>query len=716
MLTSFGEFVFRRARAILAVSALVLVLAGVLGVGAFGKLASGGFQDPSATSTRAQKLIASDFGGQANLILLVHAKSGSVDDPAVAADGARLAGRLSAEPSVDSVESYWEGHAPGLRSTDTSDALITMHVRGDDTQADTSSKALIDRYTRGDSLLSVRAGGSEAVGAAVTTGVTDSLAVAEAIAVPITAILLLFAFGSMVAAALPLAIGMTAILGTFAELSVLGGVTDVSVFAINLTTALGMGLGVDYALLLVARFRELLAAGADTREAVVGTVRSAGRTILFSAGTVAAALAALLVFPLYFLRSFAYAGVGVVVIAASAALIIVPSLLAVLGPRVNAGKLPWSRADRGSATPFWGRLAVRVMRRPALTGLPVVALLLLLASPLLHVGFGTPDEQVLRPGSPIRTVADRLNDGFAGNQATAVQVVALGRAGTTADAAFADRLRSLPGVRAAAVVPAAVPAADATLFTVLTELDSHSTAAQNLVSGIRAMAGPAGEKTVTGGETAILMDTKHAIAARLPLAIGLVVSSTVLILFLFTGSVLQPLRALLLNTLSISSAIGVMVWIFQRGHLSGLLDFTARPMDTSMTVLMFCIAFGLSMDYEVFVTSRIKEARDQGAGLVEAVAGGLSRTGRIVTTAAALLAINFFAFGSASISFLQMFGLGCGLAILIDALLVRGVLVPAAMRMLGSAAWWAPGPLRRVHRRVGLAEAPDGASLPEPVR
>lgn len=707
MLGRFGDFVYRRAKPVLALAGVVLVLAAALGLGAFGKLESGGFQDPSAQSTKAQNLIDSQFGGQSNLVLLVHARTGTVDDATVAAAGAQLTGKLAKEPTVSAVLSYWQTHAPALRSTDKTDALITMHVLGNDNQVVTNTKQLIDDYAQDTSAITVQAGDSLAVNVAVNTQVTSSLALAEGIAVPITALLLILAFGSLVAAALPLAIGLTAILGTFAELFILGSLTDVSVFAINLTTALGLGLGIDYALLLVARFREQLAQGASTHDAVVGTVNTAGRTILFSAGTVAAALASLLVFPLYFLRSFAYAGVGVVAIAAVSALVIVPALLSLLGPKVNAGKLPWSTADRGSAAPFWGRLAAGVMRRPALTALPVVALLLLLASPLLHASFGTPDEQVLRPGSPVRVVANALSDDFSGDQASAIQVVSLGRAAPAAAADYAKRLGALPGVTAVTTDPAA----GATLFTALTTENSDSAAAQNLVDQIRALPGPAGEQTLTGGNTAVLMDTKDSIAAKLPLAIGLVVLTTLIILFLFTGSVIQPLRALLLNSLSITSAIGVMAWIFQDGHLSGLLHFTPRPMDTSMTVLLFCIAFGLSMDYEVFVTSRIKELHDRGADPAEAVSGGLSRTGRIVSTAAALLAISFFAFGTASISFLQMFGLGCGLAILIDALLVRGILVPAAMRLLGRHAWWAPAPLRAVHRRIGLsepAEAPVG--------
>jgi RND superfamily putative drug exporter len=449
-------------------------------------------------------------------------------------------------------------------------------------------------------------------------------------------------------------------------------------------------------------------------------MRTAGRTIAFSALTVAAALAALLVFPLYFLRSFAYAGIGVVAIAAGSALILMPALLSVLGHRVNAGKLPWTRADRGSSAPAWGRLASVVMRRPALTALPVIAVLAFVASPLLGATFGTPDETVLPASTSVRHVSDALRTDFPGDQSTAIQVVTTGDTASVVD--YATHLSTLPGaVRVdssagsfaaghslATSVPAEAAMAHGSTqhLTIYTDLPGHSSAAQTLVRDARAVAapGPQGSTALIGGETARLIDTQHAITARLPYAIGLVVLTTFLVLFLFTGSLTQPLRALILNTLGLSASIGAMVWIFQDGHLSGLLGFTPRPMDTAMTVLLFCIAFGLSMDYEVFVTSRIKELHDAGATPAEAVSEGLGRTGRIVSTAAGLLAISFFAFGTASVSFLQMFGLGCGIAVLIDALLIRGVLVPAAMRVLGLHAWWAPRPLRRLHDRIGLSE------------
>ena len=724
MLGRIGRLAVGRPKAVLIATSVLLVVMVAVGIGAFGVLKSGGFDDTSSQSWRSQEAINAQFGGQPNLVLVVGARTGDVDNGAAAQAGQTLTRELSADHGVSNVVSYFSNHSPALRSTDGRDAMVLVRVLGDDNQVGTTTDRLLSDYVKDNAAVTVQAGGDAAVNHNVTSQVTKDLALAESIAVPLTLILLVLAFGSLVAALLPLAIGLVAILGTFAELAILGRLTDVSVFAINITTALGLGLGIDYALLMVARFREYLSQGTSVQDAVLGTMRTAGRTIAFSALTVAAALAALLVFPFYFLRSFAYAGIGVVAIAAASALIIMPALLAALGTRVNAGRLPWARgAQQGSAAPAWGRLASAVMKRPALMALPVVAVLAFVASPLLGASFGTPDETVLPTSAPARQAADALHNDFQGNQATAIQIVTTGPADTASVGTYAAKLSSLPGAvrvdssagsyahgAALGTSPsdAGMATASAQELTVFTSTDGHSAAAEQLVRDARAVPGPAGTSTLIGGETARLIDSEHGITARLPYAIAWVVLTTFIVLFLFTGSVTQPLRALVLNTLGLSASIGAMVWIFQQGHLSGLLGFTARPMDTAMTVLLFCIAFGLSMDYEVFLTSRIKELHAQGADLHRSVSEGLARTGRIVSTAAGLLAVSFFAFGTASVSFLQFFGLGCGVAILIDALLIRGILVPAAMRLLGRSAWWAPGPLRRLHERFGVSEGAEG--------
>ncbi|MFE6160051.1 MMPL family transporter [Streptomyces sp. NPDC056486] len=733
MFERIAELAIRRSRLILIVTAVAVALMGVLGAGAFGKLLGGGYDDPASQSTRAGKVIDEKFGGETNLVLLVRTAEGRVDSPAAQRGGHALVADLKKEENLENLISYWDTSSPELRSKDGREAMVLAHVKGEGTERDENAKSVIDAYTGPyEGALTVQAGGGSAVTSEMGTQSGEDLLLAEGIAVPLTLLLLLLVFGSVVAALLPLVIGVIAIAGTFAELFVLGSVTDVSVFAINLTTALGLGLGIDYALLMVSRFREQLAAGATVEDAVRRTVSTAGRTVAFSAATVAAALGALLVFPQYFLRSFGYAGIGVVIIAAVSTLFVMPALFVVLGTRINSGRLPWANRGRSATRaplPLWGRLAGTVMRRPALTALPVLAVLLLAASPLLGITFGTPDERVLPEDAESRHVSSVLQEKFNGSDDAALHVVIDTSVSKAPLATYAGELSGLQGVvrvetgagtytdgRSTASDPGnkALARPDAQQITVVSTLSPKSDEAQSLVEEVRAVAPPAGTHPLVGGVDAELVDSKNSIADRLPIALALVALTTFLLLFLFTGSIVQPLRALLLNLISLGATLGVMTWIFQDGNLSSLLGFTAQPMEVSMTVLMFCIAFGLSMDYEVFVTSRIKELHDLGEDNESAVTNGLGHTGRIVTAAACLLAVSFFAFGTAKLSFMQMFGLGSGLAILIDAVAVRGILVPAAMRLLGRSAWYAPGFLRKVHGRIGLSEGgPAPAAAPE---
>ncbi|MFD4114353.1 MMPL family transporter [Streptomyces niveus] len=728
MFDRIAELAIRRARLVLVVAVVAVALMGAVGAGAFSVLKGGGYDDPASQSSRAGKVIEEKFGGETNLILLVRTAEGRIDSPAADRSGQALVADLKAEKDLDNVLSYWDTDSPDLRSEDGREAIVLAHVKGEKTEQEKRAKAIIDTYGGPyEGGLTIEAGGGTAVGADLSAQVPKDLILAEAIAVPLTLILLLVVFGSVVAALLPLVIGTIAIAGTFAELALLGGVTDVSNSATNLTTALGLGLGIDYALLMISRFREQLATGAAVDDAVRHTVRTAGRTVAFSAATVAVALAALLVFPQYFLRSFGYAGVGVVAIAAISTLFVMPALFVVLGHKVNNGRLPWAKKERAaSRTPLWGRIARTVMRRPALTALPVLAVLLLAASPLLGITLGTPDERVLPEDAKSRQVSEVLREKFNGNDDAAVHVVLDNAVDKAPLASYASQLSELEGVvrveagpgtyvdgRPAAPGPgnAALSRPDAQRLNVVSDLEPKSDAAQNLVKEVRAVAAPAGTAPLVGGTDAVLIDSKDSISGQIPLALALVAVTTFILLFLFTGSVVQPLRALVLNVISLGATLGVMTWIFQDGNLASLLGVTPQPMEASMTVLMFVIAFGLSMDYEVFVTSRIKELHDEGEDNESAVTNGLGHTGRIVTAAACLLAVSFFAFGTAEISFMQMFGLGSGLAILIDAVAVRGVLVPAAMRLLGRSAWYAPPLLRKFHRRYGLSE---GGPAPAP--
>ncbi|MDJ1136944.1 MMPL family transporter [Streptomyces iconiensis] len=731
MFERIAELAIRRSRLVLVVAAVVVALMGAVGAGAFGKLVDGGYSDPGSESSKAETAIDDKFGGETNLVLLVSAGEGRADTPGAERAGRALTADLKKEKHLENVMSYWDTGNPGLRSKDGGEAMVAAHVKGGDSASRDNAKEILDKYTgKREGGLDIRATGSTVVGQELGTQSGVDLVVAEAIAIPLTLLLLLFVFGSAVAALLPLAIAVIAIAGSLAELSLLGGVTSISITATNLTTALGLGLAIDYALLMVSRFREQLDAGAEVPDAVRHTVATAGRTVAFSAATVAIALAALAVFPMYFLRSFAYAGVGVVVIASVGTLFVMPALLNALGHRVNSGRMPWAKRKRAAASaarkPLWGRLAGTVMRRPALTALPVLAVLLVAASPLLGINFGTADERVLPEDAESRQVSELLRTNFDGDDNSAIHVVFSQSVGTSPLDAYAKGLSGLKGVvrvesstgtyvegtsKPAGPAGAALARPDAQRVNVVSSLTPKSEEAESLVKAVRAAEPPAGTAPLVGGTDADLVDSKDSISSNLPLAATLVALTTFILLFLFTGSVVHPLRALVLNGISLSAALGVVTWMFQDGHLAGVFGFTPQPMDTSMTVLMFCIAFGLSMDYEVFVTSRIKELHDQGESTGRAVVNGLGHTGGIITAAAAVLSVSFFAFGTAKISFMMMFGLGTGLAILLDAVAVRGILLPAAMRLLGRSAWYAPPFLRKFHARFGLSE---GGPAPAP--
>src|ERR671912_579273 len=729
MLERLGRFLLRRRWAVLTATLAVVVAAGVFGGSAITRLKSGGFDDPDAESTRAAEVLRDEFGtGDPNLVLLVTAKGGQVDDPAVAATGEALTRRLAAEPDLAQVVSYWASDAPALKSIDGGQALILGRITGDEEDMDERAAALTTAYARDDAALSVQVGGQAQVFREVGEQVESDLARAEAIAVPITLLLLVLVFASAVAGSLPLAVGGFAIVGTLLVLRVLAEVTDVSIYALNLTTALGLGLAIDYSLFIVSRYREELRAGREPADALVVTMGTAGRTVLFSAATVAVSLLALLVFPLYFLRSFGYAGIAVVALAAIGALVVLPALLAVLGRRVDRFPLPLLRrraaaTAREPGTGFWHRIATAVMRRPVPVALAVVAFLLLLGTPFLGARFGLPDDRVLPPSAEGRQVAEAVRANFATDESSALSVVAPGIGDPMAHLAeidgYAAALSRLDGVERvdaltgsyaggarlqgplAAGDGAAVPpegrrfaAADGTWLSVVGSVEPYSAAGEELVAAVRGLDAPLGAQVT--GPSAQLVDTKASLFGNLPAAGAIIALVTFAVLFLMTGSVVIPVKALVLNLLSLTAIYGAMVWVFQDGHLAGVLGFTPTgTIDTSMPVLLFCIAFGLSMDYEVFLLSRIKEEYDRTGDAVASVAAGLERTGRIVTTAAALLAIVFIAFATSQVSFLKLFGIGTALAILVDATLIRALLVPAFMRLAGQANWWAPAPLRR---------------------
>jgi RND superfamily putative drug exporter len=739
VLARLAAVVVLRRRLVLVVTVAFLALAGGVGGGVAKELSGGGFEDPRSPSEQAARLLADRFSaGQSNLVLLLTSPR-TVDDPAVAAAGRAVAARLAAQPDVTDVVSYWSsGQAPTLRSHGGHRALVVARVTGSPDHQVARAAELRSLFSGSRDGLQVRTGGAAAVFDEVGTTIEHDILRAEAIAFPVTAVLLVLVFGSALAAGLPLLIGVLSILGTFLSLHLLVQVTDVSVYAVNLATSLGLGLGIDYSLFMVTRYREQLRQGQDGHQAVVATVRTAGRTVLFSALTVLLSLSAMLVFPLYFLKSFAYAGIGAVLFAAAGALLVLPAALAALGHRIDAFdlrrpvrrllRLPAPRVKRDDEG-AWHRIATTVMKRPVPVATVAVAVLLVAGAPFANAVFGLPYDRVLPRSAEAFQVGQALREEFPGRDAAALSVVIARAAAPAAVPAYAAALSEVPGVervdaatgtyvagrQVAAPGPAAgrFTAGGGTFLSVVPSIESFSPQGEQLVHRLRAVPSPVGPALV-GGQAASLVDTKHSLGTRLPLAVGLIVVATFVLLFLFTGSVLIPLKALALNMLSLSATFGAMVWVFQEGHLTGLIGdpVVTGTLDTTIPILMFCVLFGLSMDYEVFLLSRIKEEYDVSGDNTRAVALGLERTGRLVSAAAGLLALVFLAFLSSDISFIKLLGLGTALAVIVDATLVRGVLVPASMRLMGRANWWAPAPLRRLHDRIGLRELPDVAHPP----
>ncbi|MCZ4608820.1 MMPL family transporter [Streptomyces sp. Lzd4kr] len=712
-----------RPRLSLLVALVITALAVLAGSGVADRLGSGGWEDPDAESTYATKALEREFpASQPNLLLLVDAGDASVDDPAVAAEAQRLVSRLTGEKGVVGVGSYWQTKSPALRAEDSHEALIAARITGEEKQMGETLDRIAPEFRGAHGPVEVSVGGPVAVRHEMQTTIQEDLLRAEVIALPVTLVLLVMVFGSAVAALLPLGIGIVAILGTNAVLRGLTEFTDVSVFAMNLTTALGLGLAVDYALFIVRRFREELTGGAEPLAAVGTTLRTAGRTVLFSALTVAVSLAAMLLFPQYFLRSFAYAGIAVVLLAAAAALILLPAALVLLGHRVNALDLRKllrrgrAKESDGAAAATegkgWARTANLVMRRAPFFALGTTAVLVLLGLPFLGVKFGTADDRQLPSSAESHVVQQHIRDGFPGSPGGGLEVLAEGRATQAQYAEYKQRIGALPEVLR---VDGPLVKGESAYFTVLPKGEAVDDPAQGLVGDLRATEAPF-ETKVTGA-AAVLVDSKDAIAERLPLAAAFIAIVTLLLVFLLTGSVLIPIQAVVLNALSLTAMFGAVVWVFQDGHLSGLLGFTSPgSIETTLPVLMFCVAFGLSMDYGVFLLSRIKEEYDTTGDHEEAVRHGLQRTGGLITAAAVILAVVMVAIGTSRVTNTKMLGLGIALAVLMDAMIVRSLLVPAVMRLTGRATWWAPGPLRRLHDRFGLSEsdvAPEQAEAEE---
>ncbi len=737
-------------RRVVAAAVLVTLAAGIFGVPVAKSLSSSGFQDPASESARATQLLTDKFHqGDMQMLITVTAPEGPTG-PAARAVGLDIVDQLRRSPNVAEVTSAWTAppaSAKRLVSKDGKAGLVVAGISGGESAAQAAAETLSEEVARdhpvGATGVIVRSGGAVMVNALINSQLQRDLLLMESIAVPLSFLVLVWVFGGLLAAALPVAVGLTAILGSMAVLRFITFGTDVSNLAPNLSTAMGLALAIDYTLLIISRYRDELAEGVDPNTALIRTMTTAGRTVLVSATTVALSMAAMVLFPMHVLKSFAYAGVATVAFAALAAVVVTPAALVLLGDRLNAldvrrlGRRLLHRPEpvRGPIErQFWYRSTTAVMRRALPLGLAVVALLLVLGAPFLGVKWGFPDDRVLPTSVSAHQVGDQLRNDFADNSATAVTAVipdADGLAPVDLER-YAAELSRVPdvsavsaptgtfvaGIRVGAPSAATGVSPGSAFLTVDSTAPLFSDSSQTQLDRLHAVPGPAGRPVELTGIAQTNRDSVHAITSRLPAVLGLIAVITFGLLFLLTGSVVLPLKALVLNVLSLTAAFGALVWIFQDGHLGALGTTSTGTLPANTPVLLFCIAFGLSMDYEVFLLARIREywlasgaagPATTGPGRTRAdndnsVALGLARTGRVITAAALVMSISFAALFGAHVQFMRMLGLGLTLAVLVDATLVRMVLLPASMHVLGRWNWWAPKPLVWLHDRIGVRE------------
>jgi trehalose monomycolate/heme transporter len=712
---AWGRFIYRRRRLVLLAALVVVAGAAVWGTGVFGSLQSGGgFTPPGSQSQQESNLARQAFGRDtADVVVLYRSDTITVRDPAYQR---AVTGALAALPrgKVLSAVTYWTAHSPRFAGAGGHETYAVLRLAGaGDTAQMKTYQAISGKLSVPG--LSVHVGGQIPTEVAINSQVKSDIGRAEGLSMPVLLLLMLVIFGSLVAASLPLAIGGIAILGSFAALRLLTLFTSVSIYSINITTILGLGLAIDYGLFMVARFRDELSQQPSTEAALARTVATAGRTVAVSGVTVALALASLMLFPETFLRSMGYGGVATVLVDMLAALTVMPALLAVLGPRVNALRIRRSvrRAPTHEASGAWYRIARSVMRRPVAYVVVIVIALLALGSPFRSITWGGTDARALPASSAPHIVQDALARDFPANSTTPIEALirfsgpAGARPGRAALAGYVTRLDRVPGVTAAQVTGVA---GDVARVDLRFGANAMSSAARALVARVRAVPPPAGARVYVGGSTAQLVDELASLGSTLPWMALMVVITTFLLLFLAFGSVVLPVKAIVMNALSLTATFGAIVWIFQQGHLAGLLRFTATgTIDPTMPILMLAIIFGLSMDYEVFLLSRIRERYDVTGDNQAAIAGGLQRTGGIITSLALLLVIVTGAFSASGITFIKLMGVGMIIALVVDATIIRVLLVPATMRLLGRANWWAPRPLRRLYARYGI---PEGGEPP----
>ncbi|NLU81809.1 MMPL family transporter [Rhodococcus sp. HNM0569] len=704
-MTRWASFVVTRKWWVLAVVVAAALVAGVWGAGVFGQMSDGGFVDPHSESAEVADIVEENLGARSpDIVVLYTPEDGrSLDDigPAVSAS----LDEFAADVPTESVTSYWDGNPQSRqlqRAEDGTSASAAITLDPDSgvtmaTFADLLPKLEIDG-------VQTQFAGNSVVGVAFTEQLQHDLVLAEAIALPVTLVLLFFVFGGLVAAAVPVFVGAMAVMVALAVLRLLTLVTDVSSFAVNVASLLGLGLAIDYGLFVVGRFREEMRSGATTRDATARTVLSAGRTIAFSGLLLMCAFAGMLVFPQGVVKSLGLGAMAAVFGAAVLSLTIVPALLAILGPRIDA--ITWRKgaADRAEerAHRFWGRVVTAVMRRPAVVAVTIVAGLLVLAFPLTKASFGEVTYTALPEDDPARIAAQTLSDEYptTGNGATLVLRAADGTPPTVADgAAVAAEAGKVPGIAAATVLGSnGQYVGISAVYSEGVSTDQQSDA----VSALRGLSPPDGTELLVGGGQATVDDSNAAIVHWLPVMIAIMVLSTLVLLFLAFGSIVLPLKAVAMAGLSLAATFGVLTWVFQLGHGASLLGVTPNALEPTFVVLILAVVFGLSTDYEVFLLSRMVEARTAGASTEDAVRFGAQTTGRIVTAAALLLVVVTGAFTISGLSIMRFLGVGMIVALLVDATIVRMLLVPSLVKLMGNANWWAPTWMKKVHSKVGI--------------
>ena len=694
MFNKLGSLIVAKSKLIFAIYLIAVILAGGIGSAVFGKLDSGGYSDPKSDSAKAFTYLTDVFKVKDPAVVLVVETKDGITNPIAIASATKLENQIKTESGVDSTLSYWSaGGAPSLKSTDGKSAFL--FIFSDDVDWDnvqSLGKNIQAKYDGKFEDLTVYASGTGVFAHAINTKISEDLKLSESISIPLTFILLIFVFGGLVASAMPLLVGVSAILGSFLVIYLLTFVTGVSIFALNLITGLGLGLGIDYALLIVNRFREELHAGRSVDESIKRTVNTAGKTVFYSGLTIVITLAALVLFPQMFLKSFGYAGVTVVVMAVLGALVALPALLAILGTRID--KLV---VRKSSITPKedgrWAQTARFVMRRPVAVVMLSLIVLTVLAAPIKNIVFSQVDSRVLPASNSAALASKIISDRFPGQEGNPIEIIVPNGAtmGTQINQ-YTNEIAQVPGI--VRIGDSQVSGNDVRV-TAIHSMGPRTPAAEVLIKDIRKIRAPEG--TLIGGVAADYADTQIGIAKTMPWALLWIAIGVLILLFVFTGSIILPIKAIILNILSLGATLGVITWIFVDGHLKWLVgDFTVTgSVDTGSIILVAVVAFGLSMDYEVFLLSRIKEEHDAGRSNVESVATGLQRSARIITAAAGLLAIVFASFMLSGVTSIKMLGFGVAFAILLDASLVRALLVPALMRLFGERNWWAPKAMKR---------------------